>query len=281
MARILIYANINQDRIVRIGRPIRSGVSLIGRPESGRLGGGGPNTGVGLAMAGHEVALAAVVGDDALGRRLCAELISYGIDVSSVVVLPGATREVMIFVEPDGERTLVSLGSYRSYELDLEAVGRPADCLYVKSFRDDLAPAMARRLDNALVVAHEPPDRIGAWPAHIWITSRDEAAADLLADPFAVARAKAGEALRWVIVTAGPDGATAFGPEGRISVPAVPNVAVVDTTGAGDAFTAGLIHGLMGGKDMTAAMSLAAAWAAVAVGHAGSIPPPELKSVIG
>jgi sugar/nucleoside kinase (ribokinase family) len=51
----------------------------------------------------------------------------------------------------------------------------------------------------------------------------------------------------WVVVKLGPSGCLAVGPEGvEMSVPA-PAVTVGDTTGAGDAFNAGLIHALAGG----------------------------------
>ncbi len=48
----------------------------------------------------------------------------------------------------------------------------------------------------------------------------------------------------------------------------------VDATGAGDAFTAGLLHGLLQGEDMVKALQAGAAWGAAAVARLRSIPVP-------
>jgi sugar/nucleoside kinase (ribokinase family) len=65
----------------------------------------------------------------------------------------------------------------------------------------------------------------------------------------------------WVVVKLGPSGCVAVGPEGaEMSVPA-PAVTVGDTTGAGDAFNAGLIHALAGGAGWHEALTQATRFA--------------------
>jgi sugar/nucleoside kinase (ribokinase family) len=64
-----------------------------------------------------------------------------------------------------------------------------------------------------------------------------------------------------VVVKLGPSGCLAVGPEGaEMSVPA-PAVTVGDTTGAGDAFNAGLIHALAGGAGWHEALTQATRFA--------------------
>ena len=48
----------------------------------------------------------------------------------------------------------------------------------------------------------------------------------------------------------------------------------IDATGAGDAFTVGLLHGLLQGDDMVTALQLGAAWGAATVAQLRSIPVP-------
>jgi fructokinase len=88
-----------------------------------------------------------------------------------------------------------------------------------------------------------------------------------------------------VVVTRGPDGAVGFGRTGRIEVPGRP-VAVVDTVGAGDAFTAGLLAHLddvglasrraldaADRRTVTAALERAVHVAALACTRTGADPP--------
>jgi fructokinase len=83
---------------------------------------------------------------------------------------------------------------------------------------------------------------------------------------------------RWVCVTRGSDGASLSNRSGASwDVPAVA-ATVVDAVGAGDAFTAGLIHGLVPDGDPLEAMLLAARLAADALGRRGGMPPPPGRS---
>jgi sugar/nucleoside kinase (ribokinase family) len=74
-----------------------------------------------------------------------------------------------------------------------------------------------------------------------------------------------------VVVTLGEDGALATSGDRTVRVPAVPAEAV-DVTGAGDAFAAGLVAGLVGGGDLEDALTAASRLAATAVTRVGSRP---------
>lgn len=81
-------------------------------------------------------------------------------------------------------------------------------------------------------------------------------------DVLARAETLAPGVLRWVVITHGAHGATALHVDGqRVTMPAAPARAV-DTTGAGDAFAAGLLHGLATRRlPMDRALALASALA--------------------
>ena len=69
----------------------------------------------------------------------------------------------------------------------------------------------------------------------------------------------------WVVVKLGPRGCLAVGPDGaELAIPA-PAVAVADTTGAGDAFNAGLVHALVCGAPWPEALASATRFAATII----------------
>jgi sugar/nucleoside kinase (ribokinase family) len=93
--------------------------------------------------------------------------------------------------------------------------------------------------------------------------------------------AVAGELLRWVVMTAGPAGARAFSAAQELAV-AADRVATVDTTGAGDAFAAGLVHALVAGRPMPDALALAVRFGTEATRWAGSaLPAPAVQRLLG
>jgi sulfofructose kinase len=82
-----------------------------------------------------------------------------------------------------------------------------------------------------------------------------------------------GERLNWVVVTRGQVGADAYGASTELHVDALA-AEQVDATGAGDAFTAGLLHGLLRGDEMATALEVGVAWGAATVAKLQSIPVP-------
>ncbi|UEM23860.1 PfkB family carbohydrate kinase [Skermanella mucosa] len=280
MARIQIIARINLDVVVRLDGAVSSGAQLKGQFDQGRLGGGGSNTGVALAYAGHDVALFADVGGDALGSTMLAELSGLGIDVSSVRRLAEPTPPVLVLLDPNGERTIIRGRPSVVLPPLLPDPSELSDVLYVKAYAPEVADLLRDRMGSSLVVSHAPPAGTAAWPAHVMVDSAAHMTAEALSDPYGAARSLAGEGLRWMVVTDGSRGATAFGPSGPVHVPAEP-AAVVDSTGAGDVFTAGLIHGLVGGASIRDALSIGTRWAALTVTSPTSVPPPSLRDLTG
>jgi adenosine kinase len=73
-----------------------------------------------------------------------------------------------------------------------------------------------------------------------------------------------------LIVTRGAEGSTIYTPQGEIGIPAAKPQAVVDPTGCGDAYRAGLIHGLMHGLDWAATGRIASLLGALKVATRGT-----------
>ncbi|WP_331772043.1 carbohydrate kinase family protein (plasmid) [Embleya sp. NBC_00888] len=89
-----------------------------------------------------------------------------------------------------------------------------------------------------------------------------------------------GELVSTVLIKRGKHGAFALRAGNRIAVPAVP-VRVVDTTGSGDCFNAGFVHGLLAGWDLPRSLAAAVACgsaAATAPGSGGALDADELSA---
>jgi sugar/nucleoside kinase (ribokinase family) len=270
MARIVVVGSVARDEVVRLAERLREGAHLQGRPPEPRLGGGGANIAVALALAHHAVALVAAIGDDPLAGELLAELAAAGVDGGAVIRVPGPSTRSLVMVDPAGERTIVNLTRAREPEPPLRLAGLPADCVYVRTRAPGLVPLLAAHAARCPVIAHIPPVEDGLYPVPVLVGSASDLDAAVLADPLAAGRRVAGLHLRWVVVTRGADGAEAFGTRGEhLHVPA-PKVEVVDSTGAGDCFAAGLTHGLAQGMDVATALETAVRWGAAKVACAGS-----------
>lgn len=273
VATILIIGSIAWDEVVRLDNPLRSGSHNDGQGLGRRIGGGAANTALALARAQDTPMVISAVGADAAGAELVNELERLGVDVQLVDRGAQATTRSLVLLEANGERTVVNLARARlSLTFDLEDLA--GECCYVRSADPALTPLLARRAETGTVVAHVPPLKAAFRPAQVLVGSAADLGEAVLADPFAVGQRVAGDWLQWMIVTRGPEGAIAYGHGDRIEERA-PLVEVVDSTGAGDVFAAGLVHALGNGQGMEAALKIAVRWGAISVGYEGTIPPAD------
>lgn len=294
MARVAVVGSYGVGLTMRVPRMPVAGETLSGGEFTSGHGGKGSNQAVQAARLGAEVDLLTAVGSDAMGkdaRRLWAD---EGVTAHPVIVEDAATMAGVILVEPSGENRIV----IASGALDHLA---PA---HVDTFRDRLAAAdiVVVSLEipiaaavHALQVAHRSgtrtllnpaPAPASALPDVTWgavdlLTPNATEAAILLGlDPVAAVSASPGDLARdlhdrtgaTVLLTCGGEGVVVCEDGGITTVPAAPARAVVDTTGAGDAFTAAVAIAIAEGADPIAATRFAARVGAYVVGHREVIP---------
>jgi sugar/nucleoside kinase (ribokinase family) len=269
--------------------PERGTVALV-EEISLRAGGCAVNTASALAKLGAQAAVAGKVGADPLGDFLLGVLAERGVDQRGVIRDPHVpTSATVALVGSDGERTFLHLpganGALLRGELDRRIVfaGRilhVAGMLVMPAFDGEpaasvLADAKARGLVTSLDTVF---DATGRWD--LVVPSLPHT--DLFAPSLAEGRAISGETeparvAAWlrergvaeVALKMGADGCYASGEgfEGRIE--ALP-VEVVDGTGAGDAFVAGLLYGKLAGWDFERSVRLANAAGALATTAVGA-----------
>lgn len=268
MARIVVVGSVAEDEVLCLPEPLREGIHRDATKSERRLGGGGANTAVPLARAGHEVVLVSPLGTDDRGDWLLGQLQEAGVDTSAVVRVEGESTRSVVLVDPEGERTILNVHRCREPGPPVRIEKMEADALYVRSRDLDLAGLMATVARRATVVAHVPPLARDARPAHVLVGSQSDLPPAFVADPWDAGEGIAGSLLRWVVVTMGPHGAEAVSGDERMATPA-PAVETVDTTGAGDVFAAGLVHALLAGQPMPQALATGVAWGAAAAGCRG------------
>jgi sugar/nucleoside kinase (ribokinase family) len=248
-------------------------------------------TAVDLAKLGAGVVGMGPIGRDRLGDFLIGVLDEYGIETGHLARKDGAaTPATMLPIRPDGSRPALhapgAMASLTAGDVDLDTIAA-ADALHVGG-PDVLGAFTTGALPDVLHHAHDngvlvTMDMLSVGdertlerlvPALKWtryflpnddqlrrITRRDdlgEAAAELLA-----------LGVECVAVTRGADGSLLCTSGGAVEVPAL-DVPVVDTTGCGDAYSAGLITGLLRGDALPDAARLATAAAALVAGGLGS-----------
>lgn len=260
---------------MRLSEPLRRDAHLEGLEGVTRLGGGGANVALPLVFAGHEVVLVSCVGRDAHAERLLAELRQAGVDTSGVRRVAGASTRSLVLVEPSGERTVVNLRRARESVPPARLARLAADVVYVRSRETDLAPLLAAKARSTLVVAHVPPCGAGVRPAHVIVASEADIGRHTRPALWQLARRVAGRPLRWAVMTCGARGAWAVSAGSSVRRSA-PRTRVVDATGAGDAFAAGLVHALAEGVALPAALGTAVSWGSTAVSCPTSALPREL-----
>lgn len=251
-------------------------VDTIQVSAAGTAGG----TGLVLSRLGVQVHSIGAIGQDPIGDTLLALLGHEGIDTSRVVRLPDVqTSASVIPVRPNGDRPawhcIGANGAFTLDHVDLGSVpglnhvhlGGP-EFLGGEAAGELLAAAKALGASTSVdVLAPGDPDLL-AWiadclPYTDYLLPNDEqvlgftGAATLAEGAQKLVAAGAG----CVAVTQGAKGALVVTPNEVIEVPAFA-IEPVDTTGCGDAFSAGFLRGLSLGLDHRGAAELGCAAAA-------------------
>lgn len=263
------------DLVYEIDRVPQVGGTATARRLGRRAGGSSGNVARALASAGHRVHLVSQVGTDEPGTALLRELASWDVLTEHVLRRGPCTPETLIFVDRKGERTIVVLDKDCTEVVPVPyAAMKQAEAVYVGRYSDfeQELPQILRRLPATVVTAVPPIDDTADWFAHVVVGSSSEFPKAWLAEPYEALRDRVGTELRWTVVTNGAMGATAYGPGEEVHLPPVETL-VADATGAGDSFTAGLLHGMLTVHDVRTAGQLGTYWAAMALQTMQSVPP--------
>ncbi|AXE24651.1 adenosine kinase [Streptomyces globosus] len=275
---VLVLGGAGVDTVVHVPRlPLPFADSHMIRPGiTTRAGQSGDFVALGLAALGLRTHHMDLIGDDHEGDLVRALHRDHGIPLTALPH-PAGTKRAVNLVAPDGRRQSLydatrADGPDRLPEAAvrrLAAASRHAHVVITHPW----AHALPLLREAGATLSTDLHDWDGADPYH----EAYALAADLvflsaaaLADPERTMRGIAARGrARTVVATAGADGALLLA-DGELShvAAAEPPGPVVDTNGAGDAFAAGFLFGLLNGEDPRRC----ARYGAVAGAHACTVP---------
>lgn len=267
------------DLVVRIGASEIDPVSDTPAAVSRHRGGAAANVAAVSARLGRACRFVGAVGADDLATAASDQLRSLGVEVTGPVARRGWS--IVVLVDPaGGRRFLTDTG-------DVDPWGAPqpgwlagASRVHFSGYAlcDDRSTETcrqlaveARRLDVPVSVDPSSRSVVERFGVDRFVALLDELRPDVVfPNEDEADLVGPSPAWRWTVVTRGAQPTTVFDPEGRrLDVPVAP-VAVVDTTGAGDAFAAGFLAAWDGVREIERAVAAGHAAAACVVGAPGA-----------
>lgn len=266
-------------------------------------GGSAGNTAAGVASFGANAGFIGKVADDHLGGVFANAIQAMGVDFGVGPAVDGEpTGRSMIIVTPDAQRTMNTfLGAATTlYRSDIDdALVASSKVLYCEGYIWDIdvtkdairhaieiAKAADRLISFTLSDSFCVERHFDEWhhlldnDIDILFGNKQELASLTKADTFE----ESVEAVRGrcdiLCATRGPEGSLIVTKDETIEIPAVQVEKVVDTTGAGDQYSAGFLYGITHGMSLYDAGYLGSAAAAEVIGHMGARPKRPLSELL-
>jgi len=284
---VVVVGDVGLDVVAKLAGPVvfghdtRAGITVA-------PGGAGGNTAAWLARHPVDVSLIARVGADEAGRAATTELAAAGVDCRFAVDPQLPTCCVVVLVGDDGDRTMFAdRGANAAFcpdDVDLPSPVGPTHLhlsgyvLLDSASRPAGLAALAAAKDRGWTTSVDPQAALhirtaGAATFLSWVRGADlllpnDAELAVLGGPEAVL-----ESVGAIVVTHGRQGASWYSPDVRANVPA-PATHETDSTGAGDAFNAGLLASWLTGGDPVAALSAGVQSGTAAAAAVGARPAP-------
>ena len=261
--RIHILGPIAWDTIVELPSVPRPGEFTHASRSHGRPGGQGLNVATALQSAGCDVFLHSYLGKDDSGKKLEEFLVGTGLNLKYIKRDFANSPHVLVMVDNSGERTMVGLAqSYlQEIRIDFNAVSSGDMVIW---------PVWHENFHNDLIKAKEIGARTVIGLRGI---SDSRTTSDLLVTTHSEAQQLTHDSrFEAMYISQGSEGATVVAAGNLIHCEA-PQVNSIDSTGAGDAFLAGVILGQVWGKSADDSLKIGIFWGSFAAECASSIPP--------
>lgn len=277
MVSIVVIGSVNLDMVASVSRLPAPGETVTGATLHRFPGGKGANQALAARRLGADVRLVARVGDDAAADEALLLLRAAGVDLSECLAVDDATTgTALIAVAPSGENHIVvAPGANRMLTAD-DALAIQADALICQlEVPIPVIVQAAESFEGFFCVNLAPAAEIDVTVlqrADLVVVNETES--DWYGGSLA--------ACAGMVATTRGAGVATLEQNGQLLAEATPpSVEAVDTTGAGDAFTAALTHALVEGRPPDEALFFACTAGAVATQTMGAQPSlPNLEMVL-
>ena len=289
---LLVLGSINADLYVEIEALPKPGETISGQDCAIRPGGKGANQAAAAAKVGYQTRFAGHLGSDAFAPALRAELRAAGADDALLTEVAGPSGQAYILLQRGGENSIIVApganhvwGSTLDPELTA-AISQAGALLLQREIPEALNIAAAQFAKSAgvPVVLDAGGSDDGPLPAALLVcltvcSPNETELARLTGMPtddealvIAAARKLQLQGVATVLVKLGARGCLLVRPDGSTLRQGIFPVNVVDTTGAGDCFTATYTVAMLSGMAEADRLRFACAAAGVCVQRKGAMP---------
>ena len=266
-------------------------------------GGSCGNTMAGFASLGGRGAFIGKVRDDPLGNVFRHDMKSIGVDFLTAATTEGPpTGSCLVLITPDAQRTMcTNLGAASNLtpqDIDKDLI-KSAKVVYMEGYLFDPPDAQAAFIEAA-DVSHIVGGKVAITLSDPFCVDRHRNAfqtlvadhADILfgneeeikslyqVDDFESAMRHVCGQCEIICLTRGPKGSVILSGDEVNIIDPLPLDAVVDTTGAGDLYAAGVLYGLTQGYELAVAGRIGSICAAEVISHYGARPEESLKDLV-
>jgi ribokinase len=283
--RIAVVGSFVVDLVFKVKRRPGSGETMLADDFGMFLGGKGFNQAVGARRLGTDVSMVGRIGDDVFGDMFMAKLEQEGIDSSRVTRDPNAgTAIASPVIDASGQNSIIAAprANMRVTPDDVLVAEEQIAAADILMLQFEIPTATSKRAaeiarkHGTMVLLDPAPVEHGfeRFAAPIDYVVPNEIEAHMLTGRMTPEEAGAvllPETRRGVVVSVGEQGAMAIDRAALLRFPAY-KVKVVDTTGAGDAFRAGLAVKIAEGANLADAVRFANACGALACTVMGAEP---------
>ena len=284
--KIAVIGSLNLDYVISVERAPKIGETILSKKVEYVSGGKGANQAYTIGKLGGKVTMLGAVGNDDNGKRILQNLNSVNVDTSKIKICENeGTGIAFICVEQTGNNSII-VDSGANFAVDNAYIDENLDVIRESNivilqleipFETVLYAAQIAKSMGKMVI-------LDPAPAIENLDKRLLACVDIIkpneTEAVIVAECQnlddAGKKLRLsgvdnVIITLGSEGCVLYSEKtGRKHFPASKNIKIVDTTAAGDSFTAGLAISLSKGKNIVKSIEYATKVAEITVTRKGA-----------
>lgn len=289
MKKILVIGSLNLDHTIDLKSIPRPGETVSGRSIAKIPGGKGANQAYAAGKLGGNVSMIGCVGKDDAGKKLTENLSSVGVDISGITEIENVpSGQAYIALEDTGENSIIIIpgtNEYMTQSLIDKNLSLIEKCDYIlMQFEIPLSTVryvkqLAHSMGKTVII--DPAPAVSDIEDDFWkgidIIKPNETELEIITgrkatskyDYITSARKMIDKGVKTVIVTLGKEGCLLVdNVEARFFH--TEDVDVVDTTAAGDCFTAALAVGLSEDMNMSDAINFAQRASSIAVTRKGA-----------
>ncbi|CAD7696483.1 unnamed protein product [Ostreobium quekettii] len=286
---LVVVGSVNADLVLQVDRVPAPGETIGAESLDTFPGGKGANQAAAAAKLGYPTYLVGQVGSDANAEFLKASLLSCGVNLSFLKKVKGPSGTAVVMLQPSGENSIVIVGGANQHTWSLgadvqQSIMSAGAVLLQREIPDNVNEAVAKVAQSAGVPVIldaggvDAPLTASFLPLISILSPNETELARLTGMPTdtmdhveAAARQLLQHGPERVLVKLGSQGALLVTGDATTRVGALPVAKVVDTTGAGDCFTAAFVVALLEGSDPKEAMEFATLAASICIQRKGAM----------